>query len=207
MADHVRAIQAFAVAKKIDEIRRQNQRGGGGSFPDPFILCGDLNSDPLSGACQLLNTRTLAPDHHDCWKYLHSYKWDVEDEDVNEMVDSGSTAEERRKSHGTNDDEEPTGDRRPAPTLATPPRIELPDSFPNLRSGCQPDPVFTQFSLKFAETLDYVLASQISDRDGSGFSPEGSAPMPALKDIEAMVSMVGIFIVEPSRSHACSKTF
>ena len=71
MADHIRAMQAYVVCKKIDEVRRQD-----GSDPYPLVLCGDLNSDPLSGAVQLLFTRAV-DSHHETWKHLHDYRWAV----------------------------------------------------------------------------------------------------------------------------------
>ncbi len=178
MADHVRAMQVFAVAKKIDEVRRAQD-----GSPDPFLLCGDLNSDPLSGASQLLTTKAIKSDHHDCWNYLHTYQMDIDDNDVEAMVDSGTTAEERRSSHqnqATNLN----------PPNTPPPTISLPDSFPSLVSGCQPKPPFTNFTPKFVETLDYVLASQFSEDEKTGFSRIRSAPMPTTKDIEEFVSMV-----------------
>ncbi len=172
MADHIRAMQAFAVVKKIDEIRQAQ---------DPFLLCGDLNSDPLSGTCKLLTTRIIAADHHDCWNYLDEYKWDVDDNDVDSMVDSGTTAEERRSSHQS---------RLEATTKTSPPLLALPDSFPQIISGCQPNPPFTNFSLRFVETLDYVLASRPSENDRFGFSRKESAPMPCVEDVKEFVSMV-----------------
>ena len=175
MADHIRATQAYAVAKKLDEVRRGKQE----QQQDPFLLCGDLNSDPMSGACQLLTTRRINPDHHDCWNYLHEYKWDVDDNDVEEMVESGTTAEERRSFH------------KPKTSMKVPPPcIHLPDFFPQVVSGCQPNPPFTNFNLKYVETLDYVLASQPSEKDEFGFLPRRSAPMPSVKDVEEFVSMV-----------------
>ena len=81
MADHIRAIQAFIVCKKLDELRRQTNESSLNSHhpPYPLVFCGDLNSDPLSGAAQLLLTKTLSSEHHDCWKYLNEYKWEMED--------------------------------------------------------------------------------------------------------------------------------
>ena len=186
MADHVRAMQAYAAVKKIDEVRHQRQQYDGNSkhSRDPFLLCGDLNSDPLSGACQLLTTRSLSPKHRDCWKYFHEYKWDAEDNDVDEMVESGTTAEERRTANRIDDVNKYLAGG------VTPPSIDLPDSFPNILSGCDPNPSFTNFSLKFAETLDYVLASQPSETHEFGFVPHRSAPMPSIKDVEGLVSMV-----------------
>ena len=65
MADHIRALQAFVTCKKIDDTRRysmgsstskeaSNNGQSSSSSADanknqyPLLLCGDLNSDPLS---------------------------------------------------------------------------------------------------------------------------------------------------------------
>ncbi|VEU36870.1 unnamed protein product [Pseudo-nitzschia multistriata] len=102
MADHIRAMQVYVVAKKIDEVRRKTNFDNSlkkNHPPRPFLLCGDLNSDPLSGASQLLCSRSLAPDQHECWKYLHRYKWDIDDCEVDEMMEGGTSGEERRAEH------------------------------------------------------------------------------------------------------------
>ena len=44
MASHIRLLQAYAVCHKLDQIRRQVPCG-----PVPLLICGDFNSDPLSG--------------------------------------------------------------------------------------------------------------------------------------------------------------
>ena len=183
MADHIRAMQAFAVTKKIDEVCRQHCTVDHDSSPDPFLLCGDLNSDPLSGACRLLTTGSLESNHKDCWNYLDAYKWDVEDNNVWEMVDSGITAEARRSANRCNENVKTSSN-------VNPPSIELPDSFPTMLSGCQPNPSFTNFSLKFSETLDYVFASQPSKTHTFGFLPKQSAPMPSIQDVKDYISMV-----------------
>lgn len=86
MADHIRAMQAYVVCKKIDEVRRQD-----GSDPYPLVLCGDLNSDPLSGAVQLLFTRAVES-HHETWKHLHDYRWEMGD--TSWMLDHGYVGNE-----------------------------------------------------------------------------------------------------------------
>jgi endonuclease/exonuclease/phosphatase family metal-dependent hydrolase len=44
MAGHIRLLQAYAVCHKLDQIRRQDT-----DEPSPLLICGDFNSDPLSG--------------------------------------------------------------------------------------------------------------------------------------------------------------
>jgi mRNA deadenylase 3'-5' endonuclease subunit Ccr4 len=50
MAGHIRLLQAFAVCHKLDQIRRMNTEN-----PAPLLICGDFNSDPLSGEFDLLS--------------------------------------------------------------------------------------------------------------------------------------------------------
>jgi len=127
LADHIRAMQVFVILKKIDEVRHRrcsnsngNGNGNGNSSarctfstnldeevddntvhsPYPFMFCGDLNSDPLSGASQLLYTRSLAPDHHDCWKYLYKYQWDYDDGNDND----GMIIEHDKSKYRNNND-------------------------------------------------------------------------------------------------------
>ena len=67
-ADHIRAIQAYAIAKELARLRGN----------DPVILGGDLNSDPESGVVQLLTKRTLDESFTDCWKYLRTFAWELD---------------------------------------------------------------------------------------------------------------------------------
>jgi len=159
-ADHIRAIQAYIACKEIDKCRRRD-----GAVPYPFIFGGDLNSDPLSGAAQLLLTRSLLPTHHDCWKYLEEFTY--------------------QDDHGGNDDE-------PRPTKnnsveidkcsADLPSLHLPPSFPHMLSGCG-IPKFTNFASGFVETLDYILCSKVSQTEFFGFERNDSVPMPVAEDI------------------------
>eukprot|EP00536_Pseudo-nitzschia_multiseries_P006350 jgi/Psemu1/286407/fgenesh1_pg.133_\ len=192
MADHIRALQVYVVAKKIDEVRQEKRTKN--HFSRPFLLCGDLNSDPLSGASQLLSSRTLAPNQYDCWKYLHRYKWDVDDDEVEEMVEGGTTAEGRRRESREEKLNENTASSNHASTSEkssnlVPPHIELPDSFPIVQSGCKENPPFTNFSLEFVDTLDYVLGSKNSQNELFGFEPKRSAAMPSIPDVKKFVSM------------------
>ena len=70
-ADHVRALQAFAICRKIDELRK----GDCHDNDHPFLLCGDMNSLPSSGIVQCLMTKSLMPESTNCWDNLDSYKW------------------------------------------------------------------------------------------------------------------------------------
>lgn len=44
VAGHIRLLQAFAICHKLDQIRRKDPMR-----PAPLLICGDFNSDPLSG--------------------------------------------------------------------------------------------------------------------------------------------------------------
>jgi len=191
MADHIRAMQVYVVCKKVDETRRRNADPG----PYPFMLCGDLNSDPLSGAAQLLFIRYVQPDHHDCWKHLHEYQWDmgsteymVEHEYVGNSVGSSDFKYEEEDFKNAVED---------VSALAKPsaPKIELPNSFPILVSGCEEMPKFTNFAVDFVDTLDYIIGSQASKSQVFGFSPKRSARMPTTEEVKQFVAMVRPFSI------------
>ena len=185
MADHIRAMQAYVVCRKIDEVRRRDIS----QHPYPLMLCGDLNSDPLSGASQLLFTRSVEPDHPDCWKYLHEYQWDMGNNEYmleHEYIgnEAGATdlkyEEEKFKNAVENVKKvnKPTG-----------PPLFLPDEFPQLISGCEIMPEFTNFAVDFVDTLDYILASEQKTGEAYGFIPTKSARMPTSDDVKQFVAM------------------
>lgn len=216
MADHIRALQAFVTCKKLDEIRRQtddiNDSSSSSSSsttntthrPYPILLCGDLNSDPLSGAAQLLFTRELHPEHHDCWKNLHEYKWDCGESEF--MLEHGYVGndvgvtelkyEEESFDNATDGRAQSTSSptatavtTATTKTLPSPPMIVLPDCFPSLQSGCLEVPKFTNYAVDFIDTLDYILVSEQSSKEPFGFVPKRSSPMPTEKDITKYIAM------------------
>ena len=193
LADHIRAIQVYAVCKKVDEIRRRKLSSSSSQSPppSPFLLCGDLNSDPLSGAAQLLFTRIIRPEHHDCWKNLYNYKWDCCQNDF--MVEHGYIGNEvgvtelkcEEEVYDDVQEEEKDG----ATGLPLPPTISLPPTFPNLVSGCSEMPKFTNYAVDFVDTLDYIIASETSELEPFGFGQKRSAPMPVAEDVTKYVAM------------------
>jgi mRNA deadenylase 3'-5' endonuclease subunit Ccr4 len=76
LAAHVRALQAYIVAWQIARYRNIVR---GQNFP--VVLCGDLNSHPLSGSIKLLLDRTVSSDHYETWKHLYDYRWAMGDQD------------------------------------------------------------------------------------------------------------------------------
>eukprot|EP00562_Extubocellulus_spinifer_P005953 CAMPEP_0178531410 /NCGR_PEP_ID=MMETSP0696-20121128/33411_1 /TAXON_ID=265572 /ORGANISM="Extubocellulus spinifer, Strain CCMP396" /LENGTH=954 /DNA_ID=CAMNT_0020163309 /DNA_START=339 /DNA_END=3203 /DNA_ORIENTATION=- len=205
MADHIRAMQAYVVCKKIDEVRRQDNLD-----PYPLVFCGDLNSDPMSGAVQLLFTRALLPDHHETWKHLHDYCWEMGDNEY--MIEHGyigneeTTAEDPVYVEETfkeaHEDEASLDDDSFSEPFHPPP-IVLPSSFPNLVSGCPDMPEFTNFAVDFVETLDYVLASETSKNERYGFKPRKAAPMPNADEIERYIAMPNEFMPSDHVSVVC----
>lgn len=217
MADHIRAMQAYAVCKKVDEIRRRrtSRSTATETCPVPFILCGDLNSDPLSGAAQLLLDRSVLPCHRDCWKYLHTYKWDMEEDDAVDderrgridtdqsvVVDEEGASSLRGTAIGSKPSLSTGTCPAPAPT-PTPPSIHLPSSFPNLISGCREMPKFTNYALGFVETLDYILASEPSKTESYGFIQLNSAPMPSEDMVRRYIAMPNEFMPSDHVSIVC----
>lgn len=61
LGDHFRVLQAYGVCRKLDELRVGDT---------PILLCGDLNSDPTSGAIQLLKNRHVDASHDTVWENL-----------------------------------------------------------------------------------------------------------------------------------------
>mmetsp|Transcript_11160 Transcript_11160/g.20892 ORF Transcript_11160/g.20892 Transcript_11160/m.20892 type:complete len:865 (-) Transcript_11160:2888-5482(-) len=189
MADHIRAMQTYVVCKKIDEVRRSEVNVP----PYPLILCGDFNSDPLSGASQLLFSRSVEPDHHDCWKHLNEYQWDMgnnsymlEHQYIGNSAGSSDFKYEYEEFQNAVEDI-----KTPLPSA---PALALPESFPQLVSGCEEMPAFTNYAVDFVDTLDYVLASKVSEHDIYGFVPIRSAMMPTFEEIKRFVAMPNEFM-------------
>jgi mRNA deadenylase 3'-5' endonuclease subunit Ccr4 len=78
--------------------------------------------------------------------------------------------------------------------VASAPSIVLPDTFPQLLSGCETMPEFTNFAVDFVDTLDYILASELSKGETYGFSLTKSACMPTLDDVKKFVAMPNEFM-------------
>jgi len=194
MADHIRALQAYVVCRKIDEVRRCNIDNDQ-QYPHPFLLCGDLNSDPISGACTLLFTKTVHPEHHDCWKNLNQYKWDCGQSDF--LIEHGYVGNDvgvtdlkyEQEAFDDAQQETDTDKCNPLLSLPSPPVISLPPSFPNLISGYIEMPKFTNYAVDFIDTLDYILASEASESEPFGFRRKVSAPMPTEEMITKYVAM------------------
>jgi 2',5'-phosphodiesterase len=191
MADHVRALQAYVVARKIDQVRCST-----GSFHAPFILCGDLNSDPLSGAAQLLLTRCVRPEHRDCWKNLNTYKWEmgeseylIEHQYVGNRPDHTDLVYEEEAFQTAHGDLESLHEINNHDDDTTPPIIQLPDTFPTIISGCREIPIFTNYAVDFKETLDYALASTIAKGEPYGFISKNCALMPSVEEVASYIAM------------------
>jgi len=226
-ADHIRAMQAYVVCKKIDEVRRPKVRDDIGcattsSNPHsqedydhcyPIIICGDLNSDPLSGASQLLFTRSVGPAHHDCWKYLNEYQWEMGNTDYltkhqyigNDVGATDLAYEEEKfcdarqdKANGDND-----GINSNPNQSITPPSLTLPESFPNLVSGCKEMPKFTNYAVDFIDTLDYILASEPDEMGNHGLIPKRSARMPTADEVKQFIAMPNEFMPSDHVSIVC----
>ena len=206
MADHIRVIQSFLLCKQLDLIRRKWGASTTSSSPKkiskplPIIFCGDLNSDPLSGTVRLLLNRRVEPYHFETWKNLYEYSWEKGEDDFlfehgfigNDVGDIPVYTEE--EFCDAVDTEDPWMSK---PGASTPPEITLPNSFPKLISGYIQMPEFTNYSIDFAETLDYIFASAPSSTSGcddkndasSGFEVVSSAPIPSKMAMKPFVGM------------------
>jgi mRNA deadenylase 3'-5' endonuclease subunit Ccr4 len=76
LAAHVRALQAYILTWKVAQFRMNHLIDN-----SPVILCGDLNSHPLSGTIKLLLERSVNEDHFETWKHLYDYRWAMGDQD------------------------------------------------------------------------------------------------------------------------------
>jgi len=155
-ADHIRLLQTYACLYQMDQERNDKNT--------TMIFCGDLNSSPNSGAARLIFQRCVEPSSSASeellnpndeqakyrWKNLYQFTWDGADSSFENVPES----------------------ERPVP-----PTIELPDTFPILRSGCIEMPQYTHYLQNFKATLDYVLVSESSGESG-GLAPHRSAEMP-----------------------------
>jgi len=148
MADHVRLLQAFAICHKLDDLRQESR------CPEPILLIGDLNSDPLSGAVRLLTNRSMLPNENDTWKHINNYRFEecgdssymidhgylnVEDTTEScveeEFVDAESSLDDRSTSISDKSGIEQSSDTDNSNTDIQLPAIQLPSSFPILESG------------------------------------------------------------------------
>lgn len=75
LGDHLRVMQTYGVCRKLHQIGCSN-----------IVLCGDFNSDPASGAIQLLLERTIDSHHPTAWENIEKHpprKTTGEDTNVN----------------------------------------------------------------------------------------------------------------------------
>jgi 2',5'-phosphodiesterase len=213
MADHVRAIQAYTVCQQLDKIRRQSKGTTMQEPPIPFILCGDLNSDPLSGAMRLLLHRQVEADHFETWKHLHSYTWNMGEQEY--MVDHGYVGHDVNASSDPTFMDEAFEDAHQEPHdiietssktmgLSAPPCIQLPQSISKLISGYRQIPEFTNYATDFCETLDYILASEPNDKQLIGFEAlDEAAPCPTSREMKDYIAMPNEFMPSDHVSLVC----
>lgn len=165
LADHIRLMQTFVVCRTLDAWCQRNTDKG---WRDQLLLCGDLNSDPRSGAVQLLVNRKVTPGNCDTWKFLNEYKWnDGEAEDAGVALKTGPA--------------DAPGEKATRRKAISPPTIEFPASFPKLLSAYDPLPSFTNHVPGFTETLDYIFVSEASE--SGGWQIDNAAPVPTIDEM------------------------
>ena len=217
MADHVRLLQAFAICHKLDDLRQESP------YPEPILLIGDLNSDPLSGAVRLLTNRSMLPNENDTWKHINNYRFDecgdssymidhgyinVEEDSTEscaeeEFVDAKSSLGKRSTSISNESGTDEISDTDNSNTAIQLPAIQLPASFPILESGYHTIPQFTNYATDFVETLDYIFVSKPSTTDPFGFESKGEAPMPSEEMIKEHIAMPNDFMPSDHVSVVC----
>eukprot|EP00547_Thalassionema_nitzschioides_P001745 CAMPEP_0194216212 /NCGR_PEP_ID=MMETSP0156-20130528/18538_1 /TAXON_ID=33649 /ORGANISM="Thalassionema nitzschioides, Strain L26-B" /LENGTH=530 /DNA_ID=CAMNT_0038944927 /DNA_START=389 /DNA_END=1981 /DNA_ORIENTATION=- len=123
--DHIRALQTYGLCQKLEELQS-------GDLSIPIFLCGDLNSDPESGASQLLRHGRIDVTA-DVWENLLSHP--------------KPRISKRKSSIEGNDSE----------LNIVPPTLIVPLTFPRLRPSGHP--TFTHSIPQFTGVLDYILSS------------------------------------------------
>jgi 2',5'-phosphodiesterase len=122
LGDHIRVLQTYGVCRKMHEWQRKQ--------PDfSVVLCGDLNSDPKSGAFQFLTTGELQSSSSS-WKNL--------------LVHPPLP---RKGSNDSTDTEK----------CALPPLLTFASDFQTLSPSCLP--LFTHCIPEFSGTLDYIFTT------------------------------------------------
>lgn len=200
LADHVRLMQAYMISRQMEIERHRN------GIPCPFIICGDFNSSPLSGAVQLMLQKQVGPENHDVWRNLHSYEWGMGDEEflmdhgyIGNSVDSGVPLYEEEAFEDAVESFEDIEDSKARAV----PRICLPPTFPNLVPGYSDCPEFTNYSVDFLETLDYILVTMPSPNDAFGLLPLRAAPLPTASEMKPFVGMPNEYMPSDHVSLLC----
>jgi len=166
-----------------------------------MVLCGDLNSHPLSGAVHLLLEGKIGPDHFEAWRHLDHYSWDCGGESFllehgyigNDKDDDSDPAYVDESFEDASEDlfEDPVQTESPnQPNSLL--NLHFPPTFPKLISGYAQMPEFTNLSVDFAETLDYILVSEEgssveseSERTSSlSLKPVRAAPIPTVQEVQ-----------------------
>ena len=187
LADHVRAVQALAVCRGAHGMARRAKADHPECNKVGIIMAGDFNSDPESGASNLLRSKSLDPSdaaYGECWKNLLAMVWAPRgDPQEAHAVDSSSSSSSPNVSSSRED--VPLN----AAAAAEPPSIKIPDSFPAVRSvydwpgfeGAGPD--FTNYTPAFVDTLDYIYC------DPDFFDVTRMGGFPTRDDMEGVVGM------------------
>jgi mRNA deadenylase 3'-5' endonuclease subunit Ccr4 len=202
MADHIRVMQAYVTCRKLDQVRREVSSG-----PCPLVLCGDLNSDPLSGTLCLLLNHKVDASHYETWKNLKEYSWDKGEHDF--LMEHGFIGNDDNMTSDPLYVDEAFEDAVERPfaeevqSNTSPPTICLPSCFPKLTSGYQEIPEFTNFAVDFAETLDYILLSQPDAEVGVGMEVIDAAPVFHRTDMEKYVAMPNQYMPSDHISMLC----
>jgi len=200
LADHVRAMQAYMISRQMEIERYRN------GTPCPLIICGDFNSNPLSGAVQLLLQKKVGPENHDVWKNLHTYEWGMGDEEflmdhgyIGNTVDSGVPLYEEEAFEDALESFDGIDDSKAGAV----PLICLPPIFPDLVPGYSDCPEFTNFSVDFLETLDYIFVSVPSPTDAFGLLPVRAAQLPNSSEMKPFVAMPNEYMPSDHVSLLC----
>lgn len=200
LADHIRAMQAYMVARELDHVRRRIDH----DQPLPVIFCGDLNSHPLSGVVQLLTQGRIGPENHETWQHLADYQWEMGDEEfllehgyIGNVVNAGDPA------YVDEAFQDALSDPTSAETTVARLDLVLPHGFPPLQSAYREIPAFTNYAVDFCDTLDYILLSDASPSEPFGLDRVREAPIMPAVDMAGYVAMPNEFMPSDHISLVC----
>lgn len=163
---HIRALQAYLLARKVDSVRRQF----GGHLP--VVMCGDFNFTRTTGGYRLMTTGAVEPDNT-CWEKGYKFWWGV-DKGLGIDVEAAAAADAEVESPPPNSDQPATPaasgasgspQGRPGIEVVPPaevyaPHLSLPESMRFIDTHAD-DPTikWTNYSLTFKEIIDHIFVS------------------------------------------------
>jgi hypothetical protein len=137
----------------------------------------------------------LEPYHFETWKHLDTYSWEQGEEEFlleHGFIGNDVGDEPIYQNEAFRDASQDLVSANPESVVqltVEPPCISLSSSFPQLESGYERIPEFTNYAVDFAETLDYIFAWKTFSADKVGFELIRSASIPDKEEMKEFLAM------------------